>query len=46
MKKIFVVCALMTLSEAAVTVTIVNSNSAGEQISRFDVDGNSLDAHD
>ncbi|MBB5867833.1 hypothetical protein F4553_001212 [Allocatelliglobosispora scoriae] len=31
---------------AAVTITISNSDSAGHQLSRFDVDGNALDAHD
>jgi hypothetical protein len=31
---------------AAETVTIVNSDAGGGQVSRFDVDGNALDAHD
>jgi len=33
-------------ARAAVTVTISNSNAQGQQRSRFDVDGNALDAHD
>jgi hypothetical protein len=31
---------------AAADTTIVNADAVGHQISRFDVDGNSLDAHD
>ncbi|WNV88932.1 family 43 glycosylhydrolase [Umezawaea sp. Da 62-37] len=31
---------------AASTTTVVNSDASGAQVSRFDVDGNSLDAHD
>jgi MYXO-CTERM domain-containing protein len=31
---------------AGVTVTIRNADDAGNQLSRFDVDGNALDAHD
>jgi Glycosyl hydrolases family 43 len=33
-------------SPAAATVTVVNADAAGHQVSRFDVDGNALDAHD
>lgn len=33
-------------AQAAVTLTINNHDAAGNQFSRFDVDGNSLDAHD
>ncbi|MFC5006811.1 family 43 glycosylhydrolase [Dactylosporangium cerinum] len=33
-------------AHADVTTTIVNSDAAGNQLSRFDVAGNSLDAHD
>jgi hypothetical protein len=33
-------------AHAAVGVTIVNSDASGNQVSRFDVAGNSLDAHD
>src|SRR5689334_24099336 len=31
---------------AAVTITITNSDAANNQVSRFDVNGNALDAHD
>jgi hypothetical protein len=31
---------------AAATETVVNSDAGGAQVSRFDVDGNALDAHD
>lgn len=46
------VLALATLAgapapaSAAATVTVVNGDASGNQISRFDVDGNALDAHD
>ena len=33
-------------ARAADAVTVVNGDAAGHQFSRFDVDGNSLDAHD
>ncbi len=33
-------------ANAASTVTVVNSDASGGQVSRFDVDGNALDAHD
>jgi len=35
-----------TAARAAVNTTITNFDSAGHQISRFDTDGNALDAHD
>jgi hypothetical protein len=41
---------LVTFAEpaaaAAAAVTVANSDNAGGQLSRFDVDGNALDAHD
>ena len=33
-------------AESRVDVTITNSDATGNQVSRFDVDGNSLDVHD
>lgn len=33
-------------AQAAVTATIVNGDSGGNQVSRYDTDGNSLDVHD
>lgn len=35
-----------TAATPATPVTVVNSDPDGNQVSRFDVDGNSLDAHD
>lgn len=35
-----------TPAGAAATVTVVNNDAGGGQVSRFDVDGNALDAHD
>jgi hypothetical protein len=48
---LLVLCALtmavlITGTPAAVTVNIVNADNKGNQVSRFDVDGNALDAHD
>jgi len=37
---------LATPASAATAVTIVNTGPDGGQVSRFDVDGNALDAHD
>lgn len=44
-------CALLAAlllpgSAVSLSVTLVNADAAGNQVSRFDVDGNSLDAHD
>lgn len=39
-------CLAFIPARAGVTATIANSDTAGNQLSRFDVDGNSLDAHD
>lgn len=38
--------ALFPGSASSLSVTLVNSDAAGNPVSRFDVDGNSLDAHD
>ncbi|MCS7479398.1 family 43 glycosylhydrolase [Umezawaea endophytica] len=44
---VLLLCAVVSpVSRAATTSTIVNSDASGGQISRFDVDGNALDAHD
>jgi hypothetical protein len=38
--------AMAMQATASVTETITNSDAAGNQVSRFDIDGNALDAHD
>jgi Glycosyl hydrolases family 43 len=40
-------CSLFAIPAAAsVSVTVTNSDAAGKQVSRFDVAGNAIDAHD